>query len=228
MKILVHGDFGKTFFNMGYSIREPYYANMQHELANIDFLRPWYCELTALYYVLNNYNDDVVGIEQYRRYILSDDEKQPITEKEIQEKLKNADVICGYNRYPCKWCGDYIYTWPIKTGKKHYFEAYLEVIKEMYGDKMYEHFNNFLYGQWHCHGNLVIGKRDVLEKYMMFLIETFASLKQKVNIWDNKNQRMLEYLSEFLFGAWLTFYGYKIYWQPWNNCGQVMESRLNK
>ena len=52
----------------------------------------------------------------------------------------------------------------------------------MYGEALYTHFRNFLYGQWHCHGNLVIGKRKVLEDYFDFLIETFTVLKTKLNI----------------------------------------------
>ena len=221
MKILVHGDSNKNFHLKESNIRTYYYADVKHENNNIDFLRPWFCELTALYYVLNNYKDDIVGIEQYRRFILSDNEKEPITENEILEKLKESDVICGYNRYPDA-NGTYIYTWPINNGKKVYFEIYLTVLKEMYGEALYTHFRNFLYGQWHCHGNLVIGKRKVLEDYFDFLIETFTVLKTKLNI--QNYPRMLEYLSEFLFGAWLTWNNKKIYWQPWYNCGRVMES----
>lgn len=222
MKILVHGDSNKNFHLKESEIRTYYYADIKHENNNIDFLRPWFCELTALYYVLNNYKDDIVGIEQYRRFILSDNEKEPITENEILEKLKESDVICGYNRYPDP-NGTYIYTWPINNGKKVYFEIYLNVLKELYGEALYTHFRNFLYGQWHCHGNLVIGKRKVLEDYFDFLIETFTVLKTKLNI--QNYPRMLEYLSEFLFGAWLTWNNKKIYWQPWYNCGRVMESR---
>ena len=80
-----------------------------------------------------------------------------------------------------------------------------------------------MYGQWHCHGNLVIGKRTVLEDYFDFLINTFTVLKTKLDI--HRYPRMLEYLSEFLFGAWLTYNNKKIYWQPWSNCGRVVESR---
>lgn len=225
MKILVHGDKGKEFLVPESNIRTHYYANEHHDGVNIDFLRPWFCELTALFYCLNNYSDDIVGLEQYRRFILSDDELQPITETEILEKLKDADVICGYNRYPDA-NGNYIYTWPINTGKKAYFETYLSVLKEMCGDELYAHFRNFMYGQWHCHGNLVIGKRAVLEDYFDFLINTFTVLKTKLDI--QHYPRMLEYLSEFLFGAWLTYNNKRIYWQPWYNCNRVMESRYNK
>lgn len=226
MKILVHGDKDKNFLVKESNIRKYYYANEKHEGNNIDFLRPWFCELTALYYGLNNYKDNIIGLEQYRRFILSDDEKQPITEIEILEKLKDADVICGYNRYPDPGVGSYIYQWPIKTGKQYYFEVYLEVLKELYGESVYIHFKNFLYGQWHCHGNLVIGKKELLENYFNFLIDTFTVLKTKLNI--QNYPRMLEYISEFLFGAWLTYNNKKIYWQPWYNCNRVMESRYNK
>lgn len=219
MKILVHGDNTKNFFNMD-SIREPYYANVKHDENNIDFLRPWWCELTALYYVLTNYTDDIVGIEQYRRYIMNNTKTAPIGEEEINVLLNDYDVICGKDRYPGP-VGPYIYCWPIRTGKQYYFEIYLNVINDLYGKEMAEHFRKFLYGNWHCHGNLVIGKREVLQDYMNFLIETFDVFKNKIDL--RFTARSFEYISEFLFGAWLTYNNKKIYFSHWMNCGKIIE-----
>jgi hypothetical protein len=219
MKILVHGDKEKHFFAMD-SIREPYYANIKHEKNNIDFLRPWWCELTALYYVLNNYNDTIIGIEQYRRYLLNNEKTAPLNETEINSLLLNYDIICGKERYPSH-VGRYIYCWPINTGKKFYFEIYLDVLNDMFGKEMSDFFRNFLYGIWHCHGNLMIGKRQIIKEYMDFLINTFDEFKKRIDL--RNTIRSFEYISEFLFGAWLTYNNYKIYFSHWMNCGRIIE-----
>lgn len=220
MKILVHGDNTKKFFNMD-SIREPYYANVKHDKNNIDFLRPWYCELTALYYVLNNYTDDIIGLEQYRRYILKNDLSKPIDEIEISNILQNYDVICGKEHYP-NGNGAYIFTWPIRNGLKDRFLVFIDTIKQMYGNEMADHFNKFLYGQWHCHGNLMIGKRTIIKEYFEWLCNTFVEYNKKIKL-DNNSYRTNEYLSEFFFGAWLTYNNYKIYFSHWMNCGRIIE-----
>ena len=47
MKILVVGRNDNKYLNFD-NIRENYFVNVEHEKDNIDYLNPWYCELTAL------------------------------------------------------------------------------------------------------------------------------------------------------------------------------------
>lgn len=219
MKILVHGDSGKTFFKFDEN-RSAYFADLFHSSPNIDNLRFSYCELTALYYVLHNSNDPIVGIEQYRRYLMNEEGTAPIGLQEVSDALKDYDVICGVNYYfPGNTCGDCIYAWPKAHGLEPYFEEYLNVIQRMYGDSMYLHFRNYLNGKVHCHGNLMIGKRHVLQDYLDFLMKTCDELANHINIMTAP--RLVEYLSEFLFGAWLTYNNKRIYWAPFFNCNFV-------
>ena len=211
MKILVHGDSSKSFFQLD-DIREKYLADEYHTNDNIDVLSPWYCELTALHYVLKNYPDDVVGIEQYRRYLLDKNATGPIGKEEIELLLRKYDIICGYNEYTT----GYIYLWPIQHGYGPCFELFLDVLREKFGQQMFLHFKEYLFGNWHCHGNLMIAKRNLLIDYMVFLNSMFRFMRPRIfNI--HEYPRMIEYISEFFLGAWLTFYRKKIYFAPWMN-----------
>lgn len=50
MKIYVVGNSKNKFLSLD-NIREKFLIDQKHEEENIDFLNPWYCELTGLYYL---------------------------------------------------------------------------------------------------------------------------------------------------------------------------------
>lgn len=65
MKIYVVGSSKNKFFTLD-NIREKFLIDEKHTDTNIDFLNPWYSELTGLYHLWKNDKDDVVGLEHYR------------------------------------------------------------------------------------------------------------------------------------------------------------------
>ena len=71
MKIYVVGSTKNSFLPLN-SIREKFFIDEKHNGDNIDSLNPWYCELTAMYYLWKNCNDDIVGLEHYRRYFVNE------------------------------------------------------------------------------------------------------------------------------------------------------------
>ena len=57
MKIYVVGSSKDTFLPLN-DIREKFLVDVKHETKNIDFLNPWFCEITGLYHLWQNNNDD--------------------------------------------------------------------------------------------------------------------------------------------------------------------------
>ena len=100
MKIYVVGSSKNKFLPLD-NIREKFLIDQKHEGDNIDFLNPWYCELTGLYYLWKHCDDDIVGLEHYRRYFVNNKNKI-ISEQEIRNILQNKDVICNKYTYPKK------------------------------------------------------------------------------------------------------------------------------
>lgn len=69
-----------------------YYVDQLHEGDNIDFLNPWYCELTALYYLYKHHeNDNIFGLDQYRKAFNLD-------ETQINDKLLKYDILVHYTK----------------------------------------------------------------------------------------------------------------------------------
>ena len=91
MKIYVVGSSKNNFLPLD-NIREKFLIDQKHEGDNIDFLNPWYCELTGLYYLWKHCDDDIVGLEHYRRYFVNG-KGNLLSENEIRNILKNYDVI---------------------------------------------------------------------------------------------------------------------------------------
>ena len=68
-------NYSKDLFLKLDNIREKFLVDQPHAGDNIDDLNPWYCELTGLYYLWKNCNDDIVGLEHYRRYFVNNTKK---------------------------------------------------------------------------------------------------------------------------------------------------------
>lgn len=180
-----------------------------------------YCELAVLHKIWKSSNEDIVGLEHYRRffanpYKLSNTSKQYVlNESTIHDILDYSDVILTSNPIK-KDLLTYKYTEPhnplIVSGPK---------IKDALRD-----WDNFLkkdgtldmskilsrqkksYKYFSC--NMVICKKDVLDRYCEWLfpkLELFAQTHKIPN-------RVYGYLSEYTMGEWMIENSYKIFDAP--------------
>lgn len=203
MKIYVVGSSKNRFLSLD-RIREKFLVDIKHTGKNIDFLNPWYCELTGLYYLWKNTSDEIVGLEHYRNYFWKNG--HPINEKEIIEQLKTCDIICGGFKYPCWGCRTLR---PELTKHSNCMLPRLCEAIEKYDPKLLKAFNEYLDGQvlWCC--NTFITTRKIMNEWCEFIFNLLPSF-ENTDDFDNTNLRRDGYLTEFLFGAWLTYKGYKI------------------
>ena len=51
------------------NLREKFFVDQPHNGDNIDRFNPFCCELTGLYYMWKHGDDEIVGLEHYRRYL---------------------------------------------------------------------------------------------------------------------------------------------------------------
>lgn len=132
MKIYVVGSSKNKFFKLDES-REKFLIDKPHEGDNIDNVNPWYCEMTGLYYLWKHVDDEIVGLEHYRRYMTN--ANKPITEAEAKTLLENYDLLCPIAQYsktkPVKTFVDLTKKW----GDFNYF---LQFVKRYVSEDYYQ------------------------------------------------------------------------------------------
>ena len=198
MKIYVVGSSKNRFLPLN-NIRQKFLVDQRHEGENIDFMNPYFCEMTGLYHLWKNCTDEVVGLEHYRRYFVNG-RRNPLSENEIKIRLQSCDVICvkaNYKTRPPK-------TWLIQNGKWRDMQKFLAFIKVYVGEDYYNTCVRHLNGNWHALGNMFIGRKEVIDKYCEFIFDLTMKYHEAEIYLDRRlPKRILGYFTEFLFGAWL-------------------------
>lgn len=204
MSIYVVGSKNKKFLPLD-GFHKKFLVDEKHEGDNIDHLNPWYCELTGLYYMWKHDEDDIVGLEHYRRY-LTVDGWTPIRRQEAENYLKKYDVLCVKVNYPYTGIKDYL----IKNRKAEATNSYIALLATMYGRGYADHCIRYLNGHEHVLGNMFVAKRETANKYCEFLFKsmyTWFRLQQKMGI--PVDGRIVGYISEFLYGAYIDWFKLK-------------------
>ena len=71
--------------------------------SSISIKNNTHCELTGLYWIWKNSEDDFAGVMHYRRFFtsnsLSSNETFFLDEKQLQDKLKGYDILVGERIY---------------------------------------------------------------------------------------------------------------------------------
>ena len=200
MKIYVVGSHKNNFLALD-NIREKFFVDDKHEGDNIDFLNPWYCELTGLYHLWQNCDDEIVGLEHYRRYFVNNT-NQLLSEQNIIDILKYNDVICSCVNTPIPTKdefhilteGDDEIIFNVLKSQNPSFYYFL--IKELEQKQLY----------W-C--NCLITRKNALNEWCTFLFNLCID-SEKIKPIKEIPLRREGYVGEYLLGAWLKFNGYKI------------------
>lgn len=213
---------------VGNSIENTDYIN-DNSGNNIADKNPYYCELTALYWIWKNSKEDIVGLEHYRRKFCGSKSifsYKLLNEKRIRKYLKSVDLIVPpFSKHD--QCLIDVYKSGEKIGNHVAKDIDLteEVVKEIYPED-YDSFKDFFYNKnISTSYNMFIGKKEVMDKYCKWLFGLFESLENKLGDYKSRQgnqKRVFGYLSERLFG----YYIYKehikfkqcqvIYTENWN------------
>lgn len=198
MKIYVVGSSKNNFLPLD-NIREKFLVDEQHEGDNIDNLNPWYCELTCLYYLWKHCDEDIVGLEHYRRYFGND---KLLSESEIKKYLENNDIIMYYNKQNSSAIADMT-----NTNKKLEIYEALAVIKYCFNEDMYNFFNDYCNTPGAYLGNMFICKKEIINEYCDWLFKL-------LEIFDKcdkfKKPRIDGYIAEYFFGPYMLYTNKKI------------------
>lgn len=177
---------------------------------NISRKNPYYCELTALYWIWKHSTEDVIGLAHYRRYFKGNETdlifkgQSIISKTDVENALDKYDIIVSKPR---------IY-FPF-TIRGHYCKAHIKndlvhldnVIKEFYPNYI-ESYNAVFSGYNASLYNMFVGKKNILDEYCSWLFDLLSKLEVRINYaeYDDYQKRVFGFLAERLFNVWLHYH----------------------
>lgn len=177
---------------------------------NISSKKPYFCELTGLYWAWKNLDADYKGLVHYRRYFTKakripkkEDEKFNIvlTKKEAEEILEKTDVILPKKRnyYIEDLYSHYkhtMYIEPLDETRKIIEEKYPEYLEEF--DKLHKRTSAHVF-------NMFIMKKEILDEYCTWLFGILFELEKRIDAskYDSFHARFYGRVSERLLDVWI-------------------------
>lgn len=186
------------------SARKQFLVDKEHDGDNIDFLNRYYCELTGQYYMWKHCkDDDIVGIEHYRRYFV--DGRNLLGKPKIESLLSKHDIILNPFNHPGKRC---TYDWFIANNKQDDMDKWLMLIKTVEPEFFPIMWNYMMSNKLYvC--NMFVCRYDILDRWCKWLFPLLNKYDRTVGLGEN-NLRIDGYLSEHTLGAWALWQGLKI------------------
>ncbi len=179
---------------------------------NISLKNPYFCELTGLYWAVNNLDADYIGLCHYRRYfgLKKAGKKDPfenvLTLKEAEELLKETDIILPKKRnYYISSIYDHykstMYIEPLDEAGRILKEKYPEYYPEF--EKLKQRRSAHMF-------NMMIMKKELLKEYCDWLFDILFELEKRTDAsqYDAFHARFYGRVSERLLDIWLNTKGY--------------------
>lgn len=201
MKIITAGPNDKKFLERNYTT-EQFFVNEYHEKENIDILNPWYCEITALYYLWKHYDSDIMGLDQYRKaFILND--------SQIAKILKYKDIIIHSTNEESNtrlW-------WLEKWGFTSCCQKMYAIIKYLYPDCA-EHYINALQAYKSCQHNMFICNRKTFNLYCNWLFSILDLFNDSFDLKQMPLRSLALVLELTALNTFIVYYKLKVYNAP--------------
>lgn len=191
---------------------------------NISEKNPFFCELTATYWILKNDKSDIVGLTHYRRFFFKKHTNKMsmiLRKKDIEEILKDYDIIVPIKTYLMKYKS--IREAYASIHKIDDFDLCRQIIEEKYPEYV-EAFDIVSNNRSFYACNMFISSKKIFDKYYNWLFDVLFELEKRVDIssYDDYNKRIFGFLSERLFNVWLTHENLKVKEMPVYNVHKKM------
>lgn len=208
MQIYVVGSSQNKFQQLN-DIRTKFLIDQKHDEENIDYLNPWFCEVTGLYYLWKNSTskDDIVGLEHYRRQFVNA-QGNLLSETEIRNLLSDCEMLCAYD--DSRGTSLYYRLSDYGIGKcSDIFKYVMFAIKYLNKQDGLD-FQNFVAATNHVQFNMFICKYELIDKYCKWLEQIFKIVNEHYPL-EKSAKRSLGYICEIaLFPFFAMHYKCKI------------------
>lgn len=188
----------------------------ENNADNIAYKNRNFCELTVLYYIWKNIDEDIIGLVHYRRYLYKKHKLKKVgffyipwksryeilTESDVRDILDGYDIIVP--RVNNIQEDENV---KIQYGRTHHIEDWI-ITKEVIAEKFPEYVNAFEFvenGKKFYGCNMFIARKKTMIPYFEWLFDVLFEVERRVNIEDYSDyqKRIFGFLSERLFTVWL-------------------------
>ena len=169
---------------------------------NISEKNRGFCELTAMYWIWKNTENDIAGLCHYRRYFASSQRKeQIITNEEAEHLLKYYEVLLPKAR-----------NYYFETNYTQYAHAHhaadLDITRAIIAERHPEYLDEFdkCMGVRSGHRfNMLIARRPLFDEYCEWLFDILFELEKRLDISDysDRDRRVYGFTAERLMDVWV-------------------------
>lgn len=187
--------------------------------VNITEKNPYYCELTALYWVWKNQakNFDNIGLCHYRRFLTkkasSNAKEALLTDADIMRDMQRYDVILP-RPYLWRVSLDRVY-YELGVGKKKDLDLARNAVEELFPEYVGA-FDKTIRGRRASYCNMFILPRESFNAYCQWLFSILQYVEDRMDMtgYSVQEQRVYGYLSEILLNVWVRHNNLKIKYYP--------------
>lgn len=183
---------------------------------NIARKNPYYCELTAMYWIWKNRNDDFKGLVHYRRYF----GKAPFSSRfsdiagydELRDMLEDCDIIAAQ---PARYHVNAREQLLMDCCTPETFSK-LEAVVASLSPEYMDAFNAFFAGNRAAQYNMLFCRRALFDDYCAWLFPILFCLEDQVDLTGANiyQKRLFGFLSERLLNVWVLHNGLSVKYLP--------------
>lgn len=183
---------------------------------NIAEKNPYYCELTAQYWIWKNYSEkfDNIGLSHYRRYFANSliCRFKKISDKKVTKYLNKYDVILPYKWH---WKVSVAEYYDLAEGKMKDLVTTEKAILQLYPEYI-ESFKQVLNSNEASYCNMFIMRKNEFCQYSewLFNILRYVELHTDLTEYTKSEARIYGYISEILLNVWVQYNKLNIKYLP--------------
>lgn len=172
---------------------------------NISYKNPNFCELTGLYWIWKNCDDEYKGLVHYRRYFgksnLSSKTDDIYAYEKMLQLLDGRDIVLPYVECFKMNAREEILS---QCCTEEIFEQLEMVIDKLYPEYRAD-FDKFFAGNKAVLFNMMFCKAEVFDAYCQWLFDVLFELEKSVDLSELNayQQRLYGFLSERLLNVWV-------------------------
>ena len=199
-----------------------------NEGKEISAKNPNFCELTGLYWIWKNTQDDLVGLVHYRRYFgksnFSADPKDIYSYDEMKQMLKDVDIILPYTAYFLQNAKEEIL---VECCTEEIFDQLRECVLRLYPDYIQD-FDRFFAANQSSLFNMMFCRRAQFDAYCQWLFDILFELEKYVDLekLNDYQKRLFGFLSERLLNIWVMHHHLRVRHVAVVNIGMPLNTRI--